>query len=95
MKITGYVLTILGTVIGGFIFFDTMVTSETIPQQQVGILIALTFAVMPYIFARAIEKISEPSLTDALDKFFTRRQVAPPTQPPVALPGLSQPSRRP
>lgn len=92
MKITGYVLTILGTVIGGFIFFDTMVTSETIPQQQVGILVALTFAVMPYIFARAVEKLSEPALSDVLEKFFAKRQVQP---PPTQVPARHNPLLKP
>lgn len=82
MKIFSYVLVILGTIIGGFTFFDTMISADTIPQQQAGVIIAIAWAVLPYCFARAVEKIGAVSFTDALDKYFVQRgQPIAPVQP--------------
>jgi len=98
MRITTYLLVVFGTIIGGFVFFSTLVTASTIPQQQNGVIIALAWAVLPYCFARAIEKLSEPSMSEILDKYFPRRQPQPPVQastpPSATMPGLSQVPRR-
>lgn len=99
MRITTYLLVVFGTIIGGITFFDTLFSAETIPQQQAGVIIAIAWAILPYCFARAIEKLSEPALSEILDKYFPRRQPQqPPAQvsapPPAANPGIGQAPRR-
>jgi hypothetical protein len=78
MKIFSYILVIIGTLIGGFTFFDTMISAESAPQQSAGAAMALAWAVLPYCFARAVEKIGERSLSEILDRYFARRPGASP-----------------
>lgn len=86
MRITGYVLTILGTVIGGFTFFNALLVADSAPQQAAGAAMAIAWAVLPYCFARAIEKISEVSIVTVLDRYFDRKETPPPAQPVVPQP---------
>lgn len=89
MKITGYVLTILGTIIGGFTFFDTLISADTIPQQQAGVIIALAWAILPYCFARAVEKIGERSMSEVLDRYFRRLPIEPEQAPTKQIHGVN------
>lgn len=76
MKIISYVLTIIGTIIGGLTLFSTM-GADGAPQQAAGAAMALAFGVLPYCFARAVEKIGEVTVAEALDRYFVRRPPTP------------------
>lgn len=81
MKTLGYVLTIIGTLIGGFFLLNALMLADSAPQQAAGAAIAIAFGVLPYCFARAVERVGEPSIIEALDRYFDRKPVPPPVIP--------------
>lgn len=89
MKIVSYILTIIGTVIGGLILVSTL-TAESAPQQAAGAAMALAWGVLPYCFARAIEKIGEVTISDALGRYFEKRPIAPTPKPVMQPRGVTQ-----
>jgi len=54
-----YVLTIVGVLIAAFQFYATMTSSNGAPQQAAGAAMSLCWVVIPYVLARAVEKLSE------------------------------------
>lgn len=83
MKIFCYILVIIGAFLGGFQLFETLLFAESAPQQAAGAALAVAWVALPYCFARAVDKLSEKSLDDALSHYFPRRDShnAPPTVP--------------
>lgn len=73
MKIFSYILTMIGTAIGGFTLLMTM-AADSAPQQAAGAAMAVAWAVIPYCFARCVEKIGEVSISDALERQWRREQ---------------------
>lgn len=59
-----YVLTALGSVIGGFFLLMALTTAESAPQEASLAAIAVAFAVLPCCFARAVEKGGNVALGD-------------------------------
>lgn len=50
------ILTIIGTVIGALVFFVTIVSANSIPQQAGGTTMALAFAVIPYCLSSTSQR---------------------------------------
>lgn len=57
MRILFWLLTVLGTVVGGLFFFGALV-APTVPQQAGDACLAVASAALPYIFARAIAELT-------------------------------------
>jgi len=53
-------LALIGTLIGSFILFITLLQAKGAPQEAAGAAVALCFGILPYVFARCIEKIGGP-----------------------------------
>lgn len=70
-----YIFVIIGVAIGGWELLNTLAFAESAPQQAAGAAMALAWAVLPYCFARAVEKLGESSLDDVLGKYFTRQPI--------------------
>lgn len=58
MRMFFWVLTIIGSVIGGFFMVDALLVSTSAPQQGAAAAVAVGFAVLPYVFARACDQIA-------------------------------------
>lgn len=52
-----WVLTILGTLYGGFTFAQTLMLADSAPQQAAGAAMAVGWAILPYILARAVSEL--------------------------------------
>lgn len=76
MKILSYVLVIIGTLIGGYELLNTLAFAESAPQQAAGAALALAWAVLPYCFARAVEKLGEETFFQALEKHEAQKETA-------------------
>lgn len=50
-----WLCTLLGVLVGGLTFFGMMMGATGAPQQSAGAAMALCWAVIPYVFTRAIE----------------------------------------
>lgn len=68
MKTLGYILVLIGVLAGGFTFLETLVFAESAPQQAAGAAMALAWVAIPYVLARAFEKLGEESFSQALEK---------------------------
>lgn len=68
MKIIGYILVIIGTLIGGYELLNTLAYAESAPQQAAGAAMAIAWATLPYCFARAVEKIGEVTMEEAMER---------------------------
>lgn len=55
-----FFLALLGTLIGSFILISTLMQAKGAPQEAAGAAIALCFGVLPYVFARCVEKMGGP-----------------------------------
>lgn len=55
-----WLVCILACLLAGAILFFTITSSEGAPQQAAGAAIACAFAIIPYVFARAFEKMPGP-----------------------------------
>lgn len=67
MRIFFYVLTAIGSLIGGFFLFLAFATAESAPQEASLAAIAVAFAVLPYCFARAVERIGDANMASDLN----------------------------
>lgn len=54
-----WVATMVGALIGGLMFMDTLMRATSAPQQSAGAAIAVAWAVLPYCFARAVSEIGK------------------------------------
>lgn len=82
MRMFFWVLTIIGSVIGGFFMVDALLVSTSAPQQGAAAAVAVGFAVLPYVFARACDQIvAIKREAAALDANWKSRLIAgPPAQ---------------
>jgi hypothetical protein len=55
-----WILPPLGSVIAGFEFLNSLIAATSAPQQAAGAAMAMCWAVLPYVFARAVEGLSHP-----------------------------------
>jgi hypothetical protein len=58
MKIFFWIVTILACIIAGSLFIFTITSSKGAPQEAAGAAMACAVAIIPYVFARAVEKLS-------------------------------------
>jgi hypothetical protein len=58
MKTFCWIVTILSCVIAGIQLFDTLLRSQSAPQQAAGAGLAIAIAVIPYVFSRAVSELS-------------------------------------
>lgn len=56
-----WVLTIIGSVIGGLVVLVTLGSAKGAPQEAAGAAIGLSFAILPYCIARALSELGRPS----------------------------------
>ncbi|MGC2493272.1 hypothetical protein [Candidatus Binatus sp.] len=54
-----WILPLLGSLIAGFEFFNSLISATSAPQQAAGAAMAMCWAVLPYVFARAAEGLSQ------------------------------------
>jgi formate/nitrite transporter FocA (FNT family) len=59
-----WLITILGALFGALLFAQSFTSANGAPQQAAGAAMACAAAVLPYVFARAIEKISQISKSE-------------------------------
>lgn len=57
MKIFGYILCILAALVAGLVLFETLLNSTSAPQQAAGAAMACAIVIIPYVLARAFEKL--------------------------------------
>lgn len=80
-----YIFVLIGALIGGWELLNTFAFAESAPQQGAGAAMALAWAVLPYIFARACEKVGGVTISEALERQWRREQgeavVVKPTVP--------------
>lgn len=96
MKTFAYVLVIVGSIIGGFTLLNAIALADSAPQQAAGAAMALAWGVLPYCFARAIEKLGQSTFAETLDRYFERRQIQSPPPPPQNSRGINLgPSQKP
>lgn len=55
-----YVLTFLGAVVGFVVLVVTVLFADSAPKEAAGAATAVGWAVVPYVLARAVEKIGGP-----------------------------------
>ena len=56
-----WVLTIVGSFIGGLLILVTLLSAKGAPQEAAGAALGLSFAVIPYCIARALSEMSRPT----------------------------------
>jgi hypothetical protein len=54
-----WILPLLGSLIAGLEFFDSLISATSAPQQAAGAAMAMSWAVLPYVFARAADGLSQ------------------------------------
>ncbi|ONG55729.1 hypothetical protein BKE38_08665 [Pseudoroseomonas deserti] len=54
-----YVLTIIGALIGGFWLLMAIFGAKSAPQEAAAAAIAAACAIIPYVFARAVQEINK------------------------------------
>ena len=64
MKTLLWVLTIVGSLLGGFIVFLGVFATNGAPQEAAAAAIGVACAVIPYCIARAVSELSEPVESD-------------------------------
>lgn len=90
MKALFYVLSIVGGMVGAFILFAVMFAADSsAPQQGAGAAVAAALAVIPYCMARAMEKLSQKPLDQAVAKLLIAQAQKDEKQQPKAV---SQPA---
>ena len=63
-----WMLPLLGSIIAGFEFFNSMASATSAPQQAAGAAMAMCWAVPPYILARAYQEIAQRNAEEARGK---------------------------
>jgi sugar phosphate permease len=56
-----WVLTIIGSVIGGLLILFTLLSAKGAPQEAAGAAVGLSFAIIPYCIARALSEMARPT----------------------------------
>jgi hypothetical protein len=54
-----WILPLLGSLVAGLQFFDSLISATSAPQQAAGAAMAMGWAVLPYVFARAAEELNK------------------------------------
>lgn len=57
MKIILWIVCILACLLSGVVLFYTIIDSEGAPQQAAGAAISCALVIIPYVLARAFEKL--------------------------------------
>jgi hypothetical protein len=96
-----HLMVLLGSVIGGYIFFNGLVAGKS---PAVDTVVALAFVIFPYCVARSLEYLSQPTTTKDDELLSVMRRInqlmemavkmgndgtPPPTQPPAKEPKKS------
>jgi hypothetical protein len=68
MKSFFYVIALLASLLAGLILVLGLVTANGAPQESAVAAIAVAVAVIPYVFARAVEKLGKPESTKLLEQ---------------------------
>lgn len=55
MRTLTYLLPLLGSIAGGLVLIGTLMSANSAPQEAAGFALACALAVVPYVFARAID----------------------------------------
>ena len=86
LRIGLWILTIVGVGLGAVTFIDGFLLADSAPQQAAQSAMALTFAILPYILARAVDHIVTIRRERTAD---TRRapHIAPESTAPTAATG--------
>jgi len=58
MKVFFWIVTILACIVAGFLFVMTITSSNGAPQEAAGAAMACAVTIIPYVFARAVEKLA-------------------------------------
>jgi len=74
MKNFSWGIALLGSIISGFILAGTLVGSKSAPQESAGCLYALCFAIIPFVFAMAIQFMSENDYLKAKRKYEAKQR---------------------
>lgn len=53
-----WILTVIGALIGGLFLFVTLISANGAPQEAAGAALALGFAAIPYVLARAVSELT-------------------------------------
>jgi sugar phosphate permease len=59
MRAILWVLTILGSLIGGLIFFLGFTSAKGAPQEAAAAAAGIAFGVLPYVCARAVDELKK------------------------------------
>jgi len=88
MIILLYIVVLIGCAIGGLQFLQSLAMAESAPQQAAGAAMALGWAILPYVFVRAIDRMvaSWRQQSMLLELRALRAELKPP-----ALPGRHEP----
>lgn len=76
-------LTVLGGLCGGFVFFTTLVSAQSAPQQAAGMAIAIAFAVIPYCVFRVAAEGDTRNRLDSIYREIKAQNPQPPSAPSV------------
>lgn len=57
MKILFWVISLLGAIVGGGMLLIAVTSSNGAPQEAAGAAMACGFAIIPYVFARAVSEL--------------------------------------
>ena len=63
-----FLLPLIGSIIGGFVFLLAVIGANGAPQQAAGAAMALAFAVLPYVFCRSMQLMGQESRDAATDR---------------------------
>ncbi len=54
-----WILPLFGSLIAGLEFFNSLISATSAPQQAAGAAMAMGWAVLPYVFARAADELNK------------------------------------
>ena len=54
-----WILPLFGSLIAGLEFFDSLMSAASAPQQAAGAAMAMCWAILPYVFARAAAELNK------------------------------------
>ena len=75
-------LTIIGVFVSSYFFFVTLTASSGAPQEAAGAAISLCWVIIPYILARAVEKLSKPGEGEIIEPVTNVSEKLEETEPP-------------
>lgn len=88
MSRIAYILVLIGAAFGGFEFLNMYAYADSAPQQAAGAAMAIAWVVLPYGFARAIEKLAEAPIAHTLEQHWKREENAKPQPPAPSQPPM-------